>query len=142
MRRVAALINPGARVSRHQRLVADLERLLRSLDLNLVYSHSLTEGEEFRQQAEAFVDTACGLYNASACIAVGGDGTVNLLAQALLESVEWREISLGALGTGSSNDFHKPRRKRFHGLPARLDLRMRVGRMWVLSVQKMINCIS
>ncbi len=42
-------------------------------------------------------------------VAAGGDGTVNLMANALLNlSLPQKEIVLGAIGLGSSNDFHKP----------------------------------
>lgn len=44
-------------------------------------------------------------------VAAGGDGTVNLLTQTLLETFcesDLNEITLGAIGLGSSNDFHKP----------------------------------
>ena len=41
-------------------------------------------------------------------IAAGGDGTVNVILNALLELGRAGEITLGAVGLGSSNDFHKP----------------------------------
>ncbi len=43
-------------------------------------------------------------------VAAGGDGTVNLLLNALLNLKPDREtgLALGALALGSSNDFHKP----------------------------------
>jgi diacylglycerol kinase family enzyme len=44
-------------------------------------------------------------------IAGGGDGTVNLLLQSLLNLVtpsQLSKIKIGAIGLGSSNDFHKP----------------------------------
>lgn len=44
-------------------------------------------------------------------VAAGGDGTVNALLNALLEvgsPAQVRRIRLGAIGLGSSNDFHKP----------------------------------
>jgi len=52
-------------------------------------------------------------------IAAGGDGTVNLVASALAR--RGCAGTLGALGLGSSNDFHKPVTQRLHGIPARLD---------------------
>jgi diacylglycerol kinase family enzyme len=59
-------------------------------------------------------------------VAAGGDGTVNLALNALLSvSTESQipEIRLGALGLGSSNDFHKPfLRGHFMGnVPGKLD---------------------
>lgn len=43
-------------------------------------------------------------------VAAGGDGTVNALAERILALPEAlrREVRLGAIGLGSSNDFHKP----------------------------------
>jgi diacylglycerol kinase (ATP) len=43
-------------------------------------------------------------------VAAGGDGTVNFLLNQLmkLEEEERRKIVMGAVGLGSSNDFHKP----------------------------------
>jgi diacylglycerol kinase family enzyme len=43
-------------------------------------------------------------------IAAGGDGTVNFLLNCImkLKKNEQREIVFGAIGLGSSNDFHKP----------------------------------
>ncbi len=44
-------------------------------------------------------------------VAAGGDGTVNHLLNTLLSIVpteQWNSIRLGAIGLGSSNDFHKP----------------------------------
>lgn len=52
-------------------------------------------------------------------VAVGGDGTVNLVANVLAKTSA--SVYLGAIGTGSSNDFHKPARERIHGFPCRLN---------------------
>jgi diacylglycerol kinase (ATP) len=58
-------------------------------------------------------------------IAAGGDGTVNLLLNAILETdpLDGTEVALGAIGLGSSNDFHKPFRSDSFvaGVPARVD---------------------
>jgi len=61
-------------------------------------------------------------------IAVGGDGTVHAVANALLDksldglpsASTSMNTSLGAVGLGSSNDFHKPIGRRAHGVPLRL----------------------
>jgi diacylglycerol kinase (ATP) len=57
-------------------------------------------------------------------IAAGGDGTVNIILNALFDLGRAGGVTLGAVGLGSSNDFHKPYRKeRFiAGCPARVDL--------------------
>jgi diacylglycerol kinase (ATP) len=58
-------------------------------------------------------------------VAAGGDGTANALVHALLSGPP--ELAarcvMGALGLGSSNDFHKPfdSRSAIDGIPARLD---------------------
>lgn len=56
-------------------------------------------------------------------IAAGGDGTIHALVDALVRlSPENRleEFTLGAIGLGSSNDFHKPVARRINGIPARI----------------------
>jgi len=54
-------------------------------------------------------------------VAAGGDGTVNGLLNAILHNNV--NVALGAIGLGSSNDFHKPfaSRQRLGGVPVRLD---------------------
>jgi diacylglycerol kinase family enzyme len=57
-------------------------------------------------------------------VAAGGDGTVGAVADALWRAprrVPLSAVSLGAIGLGSSNDFHKPVRSRRAGVPLRLD---------------------
>lgn len=61
-------------------------------------------------------------------IGAGGDGTINALVDALIRvSGEERlpDTSIGAVGIGSSNDFHKPVRpdQRRLGYPVRVDFR-------------------
>lgn len=56
-------------------------------------------------------------------VAAGGDGTVNLVISALAERGLLESCALGAVGLGSSNDFHKPvsPAARIEGLPVRVD---------------------
>ncbi len=57
-------------------------------------------------------------------IAAGGDGTVNLLLNALLNAgLKAEDAVLGAVGLGSSNDFHKPFRSEsfVEGIPTRME---------------------
>jgi diacylglycerol kinase family enzyme len=56
-------------------------------------------------------------------IAAGGDGTVNMLVGAIMQHDNRESIKLGAIGLGSSNDFHKPRNgnHRIGGAPYRLN---------------------
>ncbi len=54
-------------------------------------------------------------------IAAGGDGTVSALADALARGpVPLGECTLGAVGLGSSNDFHKPFTRTVAGVPLRI----------------------
>lgn len=60
-------------------------------------------------------------------IAAGGDGTVNALLNALIGSAtpaQLGRVRFGAIGLGSSNDFHKPfgTENLAEGIPCRLDL--------------------
>lgn len=59
-------------------------------------------------------------------VAAGGDGTVNLFANAVVNAsravgLPSDAVRLGAVGLGSSNDFHKPTRTEVAGVPYRLD---------------------
>jgi diacylglycerol kinase family enzyme len=57
-------------------------------------------------------------------LAAGGDGTVNALLNALLAADGTRplgEVVLGAIGLGSSNDFHKPGGATLGEWPCRID---------------------
>jgi diacylglycerol kinase (ATP) len=57
-------------------------------------------------------------------LAAGGDGTVNALLNALVVSKGSRPLSgvvLGAVGLGSSNDFHKPYGELVGGVPCLID---------------------
>lgn len=59
-------------------------------------------------------------------VAAGGDGTVNLVMSTIVEHAATEAIAaikLGAIGLGSSNDFHKPlcRSRQIEGIPFKLN---------------------
>lgn len=58
-------------------------------------------------------------------IAAGGDGTVHQLLNAVMQMNASDRVVLGAVGIGSSNDFHKPFRPNtfIDGVPVRADFR-------------------
>lgn len=69
----------------------------------------------------AVVDAARGGFRVF--VAAGGDGTVHALANVLVRcGAPPGELILGAVGLGSSNDFHKPVRTAVDGVPLRIDV--------------------
>jgi diacylglycerol kinase family enzyme len=57
-------------------------------------------------------------------VAAGGDGTVNTLLNAIVEgkgTLPLDAFTLGAVGLGSSNDFHKPFTRVENGIPLKVD---------------------
>jgi diacylglycerol kinase family enzyme len=78
----------------------------------------LGSDDAWREQIHSAVDGGVRTF-----LAAGGDGTVSTLANALLDRARPAPtpLVLGALGLGSSNDFHKPVTRRVRGVPLRLD---------------------
>ena len=117
---VVVLINPSAHGGKAlqgwERIEATLEQRLGALT-PLV----LNGGAEARESLGRLLSDGQTEF-----IAAGGDGTVNLLVGTLLEQappVVLPRLKVGALGLGSSNDFHKPFRdeRRIGGVPCRID---------------------
>jgi len=57
-------------------------------------------------------------------VAAGGDGTLNGVLNAIVEAKGGRpleEFTLGSVGLGSSNDFHKPFARVVSGIPLKID---------------------
>jgi diacylglycerol kinase (ATP) len=83
----------------------------------------------FRAEEVRSVETTAGFMRGAieggerVFVAAGGDGTVNLVVNAMMELPEDADVTLGAVGLGSSNDFHKPfgRGSLVAGVPVRLD---------------------
>lgn len=79
---------------------------------------ALDAGGAWRQTLDASLREGVRLV-----VAAGGDGTVNAVANALVErdvAVPLGDICFGAVGLGSSNDFQKPTRTVAHGVPIRV----------------------
>lgn len=67
--------------------------------------HLLSEPDDFDRYLERQMDRGERIF-----VAAGGDGTVNFLVNHIMrmKPEEYRRLILGAIGLGSSNDFHKP----------------------------------
>lgn len=81
--------------------------------------NEIRAGDQFGAQVSTVMEEG-----AETLIAAGGDGTVNLLLNEIMSSpVDRGRITIGAVGLGSSNDFHKPLRSEacVKGIPVRID---------------------
>lgn len=57
-------------------------------------------------------------------VSAGGDGCMNLLINSIIahkKQIPLSEFTIGAVGLGSSNDYHKPFTKKVQNIPVRLD---------------------
>lgn len=92
--------NNGAGLKKWKYVRTQLEKKYIQQDYTLV---SQSEGFDKRLQAE--YDRGERII-----IAAGGDGTVNFLLNCIMKmkTNQQKEVVLGAIGLGSSNDFHKP----------------------------------
>jgi len=105
----------GSGYRRFQRIGAVLEARFGSYDVETVCP------KDIRSQVVRALDDGERMV-----VAAGGDGTVNLLAEALLEERHrTQNVVLGAIGIGSSNDFHKPYEsyRMIRGIPVRMNRR-------------------
>jgi diacylglycerol kinase family enzyme len=116
------VVNPSADNGRAQ---THWERLRPELAKRIgAFTECLTPTRD-RQAVRAEIRAALGR-GETRFVAVGGDGTVNLVIHSLAELAPpdlLARCTLGAVGMGSSNDFHKPARPDaiIGGYPCRLD---------------------
>ncbi len=112
------LLNPAARGGRGRDLFA---RVRAALDAQ-VRAHVVESDPAgaWRSRVQDALGAGVRVF-----VAAGGDGTVNALVNALAElHARPSELALGAVGLGSSNDFHKP----FDVVEGDVPLRVRVDR--------------
>jgi diacylglycerol kinase family enzyme len=119
MKTMLALINPraggGNALAKWGRVLGELSKKTAG-PLETAYTESTEDVEQRVVEALAFGHRRF--------IAAGGDGTVNAVLGALVRHALpgiLPHISLGAVGLGSSNDFHKPVHTRIKGAPCRID---------------------
>jgi diacylglycerol kinase family enzyme len=112
------IINPaaggGTALERWRRIESQVKEAAPAAEVFVAESAAATSRRVARALAEGCTRFVAG----------GGDGTVNTVLGGLIESApesELHRISLGAIGLGSSNDFHKPFRRMIDGVPCRLD---------------------
>jgi diacylglycerol kinase family enzyme len=112
-----ALINPsaggGTALEKWARIESRLRRITGAMDVYVT-----GDAEDLGFQVARALDEGETRF-----IAGGGDGTVNAVLQSLVEftpPVMLERISLGAVGLGSSNDFHKPYHLVIGGVPCRI----------------------
>jgi len=111
-------LNPAAHQGAALRRFAEVRPLLaRTFGISVVET---TANDSWKAAVEEALDSGTRVF-----LAAGGDGTVHRLAGAILAArgnVPLDDISLGGIGLGSSNDFHKPVTAAVNGIPVRVDV--------------------
>lgn len=114
---VRVFLNPccnyGTGLSRWEKVKEEIRERIRIL-----------KTEEIRSPDQIVFQLSNALNNGeSMFIAAGGDGTVNLLLNTIMTLTDNPDVTIGAVGLGSSNDFHKPFRPEalINGIPVRID---------------------
>ena len=116
---VRLFVNPhchyGAGLSRWEKVKDEIQRRM-----PIVETHEILSPEEIVSEVSRAVKNGERRF-----IAGGGDGTVNLLLNAIMNLSDAPDVAIGAVGLGSSNDFHKPFRPEafINGIAARIDFR-------------------
>jgi diacylglycerol kinase (ATP) len=110
------LLNPAAGGNRGMARWRRTESAVRDVCEPRVVETDL--GGEWRFAVRQEIENGTRLF-----IAAGGDGTVSALADELARARGWIPLdtfTLGAIGLGSSNDFHKPYGTMIGGVPVRI----------------------
>ncbi|MGC1386995.1 MAG: diacylglycerol kinase family protein [Steroidobacteraceae bacterium] len=115
-RRALVLLNPNARRGRgRSRYTAVKAAIDQVFDARVVETEPTGNDGPIRAALDDGIRTF---------IAAGGDGTVNAVIDALVRlrgPIALEDLTLGAVGLGSSNDAHKPLEREIAGIPVRID---------------------
>ena len=96
-------LNPNCDYGKGREKWKKIEQGLRSAFGDFIMEEIISP-EKFNDQVEAAVQAGEYYF-----VAAGGDGTINLLINGLMNSsINKNKLVIGAIGLGSSNDFHKP----------------------------------
>ncbi|MEV5832592.1 diacylglycerol kinase family protein [Nocardia sp. NPDC052112] len=115
------VLNPQSNAGTALRRWRPVERVLRERDAELT-----VEMPGDAEQATKLVQARLESDPPEVIVAAGGDGMVNLVLNAIMDPATDRPrpgteaVGLGAIGLGSSNDFHKPGRTSIADIPVRL----------------------
>jgi diacylglycerol kinase (ATP) len=92
--------NNGQGLKKWEHSRTELEKRYLGHDYRLI-----SDGQDLDGYLEQQVDRGERIF-----VAAGGDGTVNFLVNHIMQMKpeDYRQLILGAIGLGSSNDFHKP----------------------------------
>jgi len=122
-RRALVLLNPNARRGRGRARYAAVKAAVDDLfDTRVVETEPIGNERPVRAALDDGIRTF---------IAAGGDGTVNAVIDALVRvrgAIALDDLTLGAVGLGSSNDAHKPLKREIAGIPVRIDAQHAVPR--------------
>ena len=93
------IINPAAGANKTYKKWPQLNQLLSSIGLSFDHQYTEGAGHAIELAHEAASDGYRYL------VAVGGDGTINEVANGILNSSNTKEVSLGVVSTGTGSDF-------------------------------------
>ena len=93
------IVNPAAGANTTRRKWSHISRLLQHVGLSFDYQYTEGVGHAI-ELARAAVSDGCQFL-----VAVGGDGTVNEVANGILSSNGSRETTIGVVSTGTGSDF-------------------------------------
>jgi diacylglycerol kinase family enzyme len=115
-RRALVLLNPNARHGRGRARYAAVQA-----DVDAEFDTRVVETEPTGNDSaiRAALDDGIRTF-----IAAGGDGTVNAVIDSLVRlrgAMALDDLTLAAVGLGSSNDAHKPLKRQIAGIPVRID---------------------